>query len=307
MARDGSVADAGQCRRRSRSSAVGSLMPGSWRPRAGAPARSRPSRPATTASARRTAAGSGPGRPSAADARRPGPGRGGDVHDLDVELRAADDVARPLGPRREQPVDEVMDAGGRVLGQQLDDGLGDVRRVGRGPPLVRHDAERFAGGLGSLRGVEDPARVVAARRPEQPRRPGDPEAPRPGVPDLASNASGREPLALGLRRAVRICRARPGRSAGTARRRAGRRRRPRWSRSSAGPRRARRRPRPAPRSRPRSVAARAPDRARSRRRRSRPRHGRRPRVGRGRAASRSPRVRRGRTRRVARRSARSRR
>ena len=77
--------------------------------RAAGSARSRPSRPARDGAARRPAAASARGRPSAAGWRRGSTCRG-HVLDVDREARPPDDVARPVGPRREEPVDDVVDA-----------------------------------------------------------------------------------------------------------------------------------------------------------------------------------------------------
>ena len=117
-----------------------------------------------------------------------------------------------------------------VLGQQLDDRLGDVGGVGRRPPLVADDAERLAGRRGPLRGVEDPAREVAARAPRTARPSGRSRGSRPGRP---SKAPRREPLALQPSRRRTGCPARPGRRARSRGRRSASRRRPRWSRRRA--------------------------------------------------------------------------
>ena len=53
----------------------------------------------------------------------------------------------------------------RVVGEQLDDRVGDVVGVGRRPPLVADDAERLAGGggaLGGRRGSGSGSRVPGA-------------------------------------------------------------------------------------------------------------------------------------------------
>ena len=177
------------------------LMPGS-RPRAAGPARSRPSRRARPAAARPTEAASARGRPSAAAGTVAARWTAGTLTTSTSTPARADDVARPVGARGEQAVDEVVDPGQRVGRQQVDDRLGDIGRVGRGAPLVADRAERLAGRPRAFGGVEDPAREVAPGRPEQPGRAGDPEAG-PGP----SGEGGRgQPLGLGLGRAVRVAR-----------------------------------------------------------------------------------------------------
>jgi len=95
----------------------------------------------------------------------------------------------------------MVDPGGGVGAEQLDDRLSDVVRVGRGAPLVADDAQRLASRPGPLGGVEDPAREVATRRPEEPGRPGDPQSTvtRGGFVRL-----GREPLPCRLGDRVRV-------------------------------------------------------------------------------------------------------
>ena len=119
----------------------------------------------------------------------------------DAEPESADDVLGPQGAGRGQPVDEVVDAAVRVLGQELDDAVRDVRGVGRRAPLVPDDAERFVGGLRPFGGLEDLAREVAARRAEEPGGPDDPDPPaRTGSVECL----GRRPLTGQLRGAVRV-------------------------------------------------------------------------------------------------------
>ena len=69
--------------------------------------------------------------------------------------------------------------------EQLGDRLGEVVGRGRRAELVGDEAERLAGRPGPVGGGEDLGREVVAGRPEQPRRPDDPErraAPAPSPP-----------------------------------------------------------------------------------------------------------------------------
>ena len=131
-----------------------------------------------------------------------------DVLDVDLEPGPGDDVACPVGPRREQAVDEVVDAADRVLGEELDDGVGDVGGVGRRAPLVVHGAERLAGGRRAVRGIEDPAREVAARGPNSHAVRAIPSAA-PAAPRMPRCAS-RSPASLDAPYGLTGRRARPG-------------------------------------------------------------------------------------------------
>ena len=204
--------------------AVLGLMPGS-RPRGAGPARSRPSRRARPGAARPTGAGSARGRPSGRPGRsRPGGRR--DVDDLDVHAGPRDDVARPVGARGEQAVDEVVDPG---RAHRLPAGRRSPRRhrpcrsgcptrhrppgAARRPPArarprrgsgsgSRARAPRTARPCGRCRGRP---RTVRRRRPRPAARP-RPWTLRTGCPATAA------------------------RSARAGARRRGCRRRPRWSR-----------------------------------------------------------------------------
>ena len=187
-----------------------------------------------------------------------------------------------------------------VVREQLHDRVGDVRRVGRRPPLVADRAERLAGGPRTLGGVED--RLGKSR-------PGDPNshavrAIPNAAPGRSSNASAasRSPASFeapyGLPGSVGSVGCH-GRAVGPLPVEDLVGRDDEQVRAALGAGRGQ----DAGRVR-RCAGSPAPDRARSRRHRSRPRHGRRPRAGRGRGARRSRRARRGRTRRGARRSGR---
>ena len=178
--------------------------------RARGPARSRPSRRATPAAARPTAAASAPGRPSAAgrDGRsQVDPGR---ARPSTSRPARPTTYARPVGPRGEQAVDEVVDAGVRVLGEQLHDRIGDVGRVGRRAPFVADGPQRLAGrraparpprGSGSgSRGRAARTATPSGRCRAGARRPPSQRGRRP------------RPLARELRRAVRVARRRSDRS-----------------------------------------------------------------------------------------------
>ena len=139
--------------------------------------------------------------------------------------------------------------------EQLDDRLGDIRDVGRRPPLVGDDAERLAGGGRARRhrGSGSGSRCPGA--PEQPGRPDDPERPPRDVREGRPWPAARRPAfeaPYGLAGRARIVRA------DTRGRRSAARRRPRWSRWPAGRCRARRRPSPASRSPARCGDARGP-------------------------------------------------
>ena len=214
--------------------------------RAGDAGRSRPSHRARRGGARRTAAASAARTPQ----RGGRDGRSqvdiGHVHDLDVDLGTGDHVARPVGPRREQAVDEVVDPGDARRPRA-------VRRWRRRRPRCRSASPTRRRPHAAAR-LRLAARSAASRMRLGKSRPGDPNshavrAIPNAAPGCSSNASAAEPLACELRGAVRVARlGRIGRLP-WPRRRSTRRRRPRWSRRSAGRSRARRRPRRGRRSR----------------------------------------------------------
>ena len=105
------------------------------------------------------------------------------------QRESADDVLGPQGPRGRQTVHDVVDAGVRVLGEQLDDRIGDIGGIGRGPPLVADDPQRPRR---RPRPASAASRILRGKsRPRRPEQPGGPRRCRAGRPDVpaASNAS----------------------------------------------------------------------------------------------------------------------
>ena len=114
----------------------------------------------------------------------------------------------------------------RVGAHQLDDRLGQVRRVGGRADLVADDAERLARGLRAHGRGGDLGREVVAGRPVQPGGPDDRQAARaiPRTRRLASRSASAFAAPYGL---IGLALGRRARSRG---RRSAARRTPRWSR-----------------------------------------------------------------------------
>ena len=92
-----------------------------------------------------------------------------------VGTESGQHVLRPGRAGRDATVDQVVEAGVRIGGEQLGDSLGDIGGQGRVAPLVVDQAEWAAVRDRTVSCFEDLAREVAAGRPEQPGRPGDAE------------------------------------------------------------------------------------------------------------------------------------
>ena len=147
---------------------------------------------------------------------RPLPGRGREPPRSSTSmLGRPEDLARPVGPRGAAAVDEVVDrrharvVEQRVLPDELDDRVGDVRRVGGRADLVADDAERLAGVPGaergrarSSRGSRCPAARGATTSARSRRR--HPARPRPRRAASAASLLS----AVGVDRAPRIVRRR---------------------------------------------------------------------------------------------------